>query len=166
MKLTGTYNGKPIELELTEEQVESLRPKRKKTGWERVEKGEKYFKNWETQTWKEKERGESLDSTHYEYANYFTSETIAQNILRAQELQRKLWRRSAELCEKVDWNDNNDKFSIYYDCETQSLFVQALYIINGFGHVYFDTREHAEQVIEEFKDELIWYFTEFKSRMD
>ena len=41
MKLTGTYNGKPIELELTEEQVESLRPKRKNTGWERVEEGKK-----------------------------------------------------------------------------------------------------------------------------
>ena len=44
MKLTGTYNGKPIELELTEEQVEVLKQaEKKKTGWERVERGEKYF---------------------------------------------------------------------------------------------------------------------------
>lgn len=36
MKLTGTYNGKPIELELTEEQVEVLkqRERRKLVGRE------------------------------------------------------------------------------------------------------------------------------------
>lgn len=45
-------------------------------------------------------------------------------------------------------------------------FAQAIYILNDFGQVYFDTKECTEQVIEEFKDELIWYFTEFKSRMD
>lgn len=38
MKLTGTYNGKPIELELTEEQVEVLKQAEKKTGWESVKK--------------------------------------------------------------------------------------------------------------------------------
>lgn len=33
MKLTGTYNGKPIELELTEEQIEVLKQgEKKKTG--------------------------------------------------------------------------------------------------------------------------------------
>lgn len=70
MKLTGIYNGKPIELELTEEQIEVLKQgEKKKTGWERVKKGEEYFKNGEIQTWKEKERGESLDSKRYEYAN-------------------------------------------------------------------------------------------------
>lgn len=74
--------------------------------------------------------------------------------------------KKRRLCEKLNWNDNNDKFSIYYDCDRQLLFVQALYIINGFGHVYFDTKKHAEQVIDEFHDELIWYFTQFKSRMD
>lgn len=105
--------------------------------------------------------------TVFRHANYFSDDSLAQNILRVQELQRKLWRRSAELCNKVDWNNGNTtKFSIYYDYCRQSLFVQTLYIINGFGHVCFDTKEHAEQVMDEFHDELIWYFTEFKSRMD
>jgi hypothetical protein len=35
-----------------------------------------------------------------------------------------------------------------------------------FAKWHFDTREHAKQIIKEFKDELIWYFTEFKDRMD
>ena len=43
MKLTGTYNGKPIELELTEEQVEVLeQAEKKETGWERAKNNKSY----------------------------------------------------------------------------------------------------------------------------
>lgn len=167
MKLTGTYNGKPIELELTEEQIEALKQgEKKKTGWERVEEGETY---WICD-------GKSIDvvgeeNLHYDddlfsHANYISDATLAHDIIRAQELQRKLWRRSAELCEKVNWNNNNcDKVSIVYDCHSRCLSAVKSWTINGFGQVYFDTREHAEQVMDEFHDELIWYFTKFKSRM-
>lgn len=33
-------------------------------------------------------------------------------------------------------------------------------------NVLFDTRNHAEQCIEEFRDGLTWYFTECRDRMD
>lgn len=168
MKLTGTYNGKPIELELTEEQVEVLKQaEKKKTGWERVKNNESYdvalYDNYGSST----ELFDCVDANRYEKANYFADENLSANIARAQTLQRKLWRRSAELCEKANWNDNRcGKFSIVYDCESRCLSVVASWMINGFGQVYFDAKEHAEQVIEEFNDELIWYFTKFKSRMD
>ena len=168
MKLTGTYNGKPIELELTEEQVEVLKQaEKKKTGWERVERGERYFINAIRVAQEERETGSSADNTRYEHASYFANETLVKNILTAQFLQRKLWRRSAELFEKANWNDNRcGKFSIVYDCNSRCLSVVASWMINGFGQVYFDTKEHAEQAMSEFHDELIWYFTKFKSRMD
>ena len=168
MKLTGTYNGKQIELELTEEQVEVLKQaEKKKTGWERVERGERYFINAIRVAQEERETGSSTDDTYYKHASYFANETLVKNILTAQFLQRKLWRRSAELCGKANWNDNRcGKFSIVYDCNSQCLSVVASWMINGFGQVYFDTKEHAEQAMSEFHDELIWYFTKFKSRMD
>ena len=111
------------------------------------------------------------ENLHYDdlfsHTNYFSDNSLAHDIIRAQELQRKLWRRSAELCEKVNWNNNNcDKVSIVYDCHSRCLSAVKSWTINGFGQVYFDTREHAEQVMDEFHDELIWYFTKFKSRMD
>lgn len=169
MKLTCTYNGKPIELELTEEQIEVLKQgEKKKTGWERVEEGESY--------WACDGDGKSInvvgeENLHYDddlfnHANYFSDKALAENIIRAQTLQRKLWRRSAELCEKANWNNSTAKFSIYYDYYRQSLSAQELYLLNNFGQVYFDTKEHANQAIDEFHDELIWYFTKFKSRMD
>lgn len=168
MKLTGTYNGKPIELELTEEQVEVLeQAEKKKTGWERVKNNESYCVNFADGCGLSTERFDNIDANRYEKANYFSDETLAKNIIRAQTLQRKLWRRSAELCEKANWNDNRcGKFSIVYDCNSRCLSVVASWMINGFGQVYFDTKEHAEQAMSEFHDELIWYFTKFKSRMD
>lgn len=168
MKLTGTYNGKLIELELTEEQVEVLeRAEKKKTGWERAEIGERYFINAIRVAQEERETGSSTDDTYYKYASYFANETLIKNILTAQLLQRKLWRRNAELCEKVDWrNPETKKYYIIYDYEDDELGVDFCIFGRGLEEIYFDTEEHAEQAIKEFKDELIWYFTKFKSRMD
>ena len=168
MKLTDTYNGKPIELELTEEQVEVLKQReKKKTGWERAERWEKYFYCNLPESSKITELGDSLDVTRYECANYCTDETLAKNIARAQALQRKLWRRSAELCEKMNLRDSEiQKYCITYDVDNNVLYVSSAWNLNDFRQVYFDTKEHAEQVIEEFRDGLIWYFTKFKSRMD
>jgi hypothetical protein len=168
MKFTGTYNGKPIELELTEEQVESLILNRKKTGWERVKEGETFWCAGTTDTAFEfQEVSSCRDDRLFSDANYFSDVTLAQNIIRAQELQRKLWRRSAELCEKVDWNDSTiEKFAIKYAYDAQCLYADSNQLNRNFGQIYFDTREHAEQAIKEFKDELLWYFTKFESRMD
>lgn len=107
------------------------------------------------------------DTNKYEKANYFSEENLSANIARAQTLQRKLWRRSAELCEKMNLRDSEtQKYGITYDVDNNGLYISSAWNLNDFGQVYFDTKEHAEQVIKEFKDELIWYFTEFQSRMD
>lgn len=168
MKLTGTYNGKQIELELTEEQVEALKQReKKKTGWERSEQNQTYYVNYADSYGYTTECFATIDTNRYEKANYFSDETLAENITRAQTLQRKLWRRSAELCEKVNWrNPKTKKYYIIYDYDDDDLCVDFCVLIRGFGEIYFDTEEHAEQVIKEFKDELLWYFTKFKSRMD
>ena len=167
MKLTGTYNGKPIELELTEEQVEVLKQAEKKTGWERSEQNQTYYVNYADSFGYTTECFATIDTKRYEKANYFSDEALAENITRAQTLQRKLWRRSAELCEKVNWrNPKTKKYYIIYDYDDDDLCVDFCVLIRGFGEIYFDTEEHAEQVIKEFKDELLWYFTKFKSRMD
>lgn len=168
MKLIGTYNGKPIELELTEEQVEVLKQAdKKKTGWERVGRDESYYSNYADGYGSALEQYDSIDIGRYEKANYFSDETLAKNIARAQTLQRKLWRRSAELCGKLDWgNLEIKKYCIHYDYEDDDLYVDFCFAGKGLEEIYFDTEEHAKQVMGEFRDELIWYFTKFQSRMD
>lgn len=165
MKLTGTYNGKTIELELTEEQIKILeQADKKKTGWERANYKEEYYNEY---IFPLIEIGAYADDLKFKEAKYFSDRILAENICRAQTLQRKLWRRSAELCKKMNWKDSmTKKYSIYYNYDIDSLRTSCTLFYRGLGEIYFDTKEHAEQVMEEFRDELIWYFTEFKSRMD
>lgn len=169
MKFTGTYNGKPIELELTEEQIEVLKQvEKKKTGWEKVKERESY---WVYDAYDKilefHETSDYQDDRLFSHANYFSDNSLAHNIIRAQTLQRKLWRRSAELCKNAGWNnDSRDKISICHDYNNRCLCVCENQFFEHFGQIYFDTREHAERAMDEFHDELIWYFTEFKSRMD
>lgn len=38
--------------------------------------------------------------------------------------------------------------------------------MRGTNNIYFKSREKAEEAIEVFKDELLWYFTEYVQRLD
>lgn len=158
-----TIKGKEIDLELTEKQKAAVeRALRPETGWERV-KDKEYFYILENDVEPTDDGSTKYDNRNYNNANYFNNEELINNIIRAQTLQRKLWRRSAELCKKgnqINW------YCIYYDYEEHKFSTYSGDYIRDFGQVYFDTIEHAEQVLEEFRDELTWYFTEFKSRMD
>lgn len=96
-----------------------------------------------------------------------SKEDFEKRIKRAESLYHNILRRSIELCDKLDWKDHTqEKWRIWYDCYTGGIISTATYSGRDLGQIYFDTEEHADQVIEEFKDELIWYFTEFKERMD
>jgi hypothetical protein len=166
VKVNVNYKGKSIELDIPDEKLEELVKERKQTGWEKPKIHGKYYtiqddgavcwSNW---------YDDPYDNEIYTRGSLFTSEELAKNIARYQSLDLRIRRRIAEICEPVDWNDNCYKWAIIFDhkeCQPYSDF----YRIINFGGYYCDTKEHAKQIIEEFKDELTWYFTEFKDRMD
>lgn len=159
-----TIEGKEVDLELTDEQKATVeRALKFKTGWERAALSDAYFTINRGLVNNFHEEEDEYDNQVYNNATYFNSKELAENIARAQTLQRKLWRRSAELCKGGNWSS---WCCIYYDYEEHKFNTCSGDYLKDFGQVYFDTEEHAEQVLEEFKDELTWYFTEFKSRMD
>lgn len=98
MKFDATHEGKKISLTLTDEQIQEIlaQTQKPKTGWERVEKGEQYRMCNEKGIVVTGEENFLCDDTMFSHANYFSDNSLAQNIFRAQELQRKLWRRSAD----------------------------------------------------------------------
>ena len=68
--------------------------------------------------------------------------------------------------EELDWgNDNQCKVYIEYNHNDYELQTDCDYTYQSFGKIYFDSEETAEAAIEEFKDELIWYFTEYKDSL-
>ena len=139
----------------------------KKTGWEKPNIGDDY---WYIRAdncvccdiW----HNSLIDDDRYNSGNCFTSEKLAANVSVYKSLDSRIRRRIAEICEPVDWkNHSQKKFTIYYNHEDNRCYISALsYMCKGLW--FCDTNEHAEQIIEEFKNELIWYFTEYKDRMD
>lgn len=157
-----TIDGKVYDLVPREETT----PKPKKTGYERADPDVVYFTDdaFPKKPSEYAERSNDYDDTAFENANYYTDKKLAEDNIRADRLLRRLRRFSAvNRKNKIDWeNSNQAKFIIFFDYDDEELPVTKKYFIRHFGEIYFDTEELAEKAIEEFKDDLMWYFTEYK----
>lgn len=166
MKVQMTHNGKTVEVELTDEQFEKLFTE-KKTGYERVEVGELYYSiNALSNPQKFTEDNELYDKTLFDCANYYSGKTVAENMARAQRLWNRIHRRAVELCEPIRPNTPMFVYTISFNNNTQNLFPNMWEVTRNLGEILFDTKEHCEQAIDEFHDDLLWYFTQFKDRAD
>ena len=163
-------NGKELTIELDNGILKYLEES-KKTGYERVCAGEKYYTAFQGKVESFHEmaivEGGLHCLTDYKDANYYSDEAIAKNNARADLLMRKLRRFAVEhRTEKLDWNDiNQPKYELYYYHKNQSINISPCQNCQNFGTIYFDTLNLAKLAIEEFKDELLWYFTEYKDSL-
>ena len=169
MKAKLIIEGKEIEVEISEEEYKKLQPsEEKKTGYERVPESDIYFyansRGYvETCT----EDYYSVDNEYYESANYYSDKTVAENNARADKLMRQLRRFAVEHREHgVNLNDiNTEKYYICYDYEGNELGTTFTFVARVFGVIYFDSEETTQAAIDEFHDELIWYFTEYQDSL-
>ena len=160
-------DGREIKVEISENDVENLTKSDKKTGWERVEANCEYFLYADGQIETDVENYRSYDKRLYELGNYFSNEQIANDQARAISLWLRIKRWAAEHCEPVDWEGCSGKYSLHWDCMERRVCVSGvLFVYRTAFAVYFDTSDHAKQCIDEFRDELLWYFTECKDRVD
>ena len=169
MKATLIIEDKEIEIEISEEEYKKLQPsEEKKTGYERVSKSSDYFYvSYNDKVDATVEDCYDVDNECYESANYYSDKTVAENNARADKLMRQLRRFSVEHREcGVDFNSTNtEKHYIYYDCIRDELRTTYTFYAGVFGVIYFDSEETAQAAIDEFRDELIWYFTEYKDSL-
>ena len=169
MKAKLIIEGKEIEIEISEEEYKKLQSEEeKKTGYERVSESDIYFyansRGYvETCT----EDYYSVDNEYYESANYYSDKPVAENNARADKLMRQLRRFSVEHRENgINLNDiNTEKYYICYDYEGNKLGTTFTFVARVFGVIYFDSEETAQAAIDEFRDELIRYFTEYKDSL-
>lgn len=155
-----------MEVLVSEEELAKLTEKKqKKTGYERAKYGEYYVMTGDSKVLCEDDVGASYDDNAYESANYYTDKTLAENNARADKLLRQLRRFAVETCEEVEWDIGNRHYYIYYDHDDEEIrpgYVCKQQIIST---VYFDSLENAQKAIYAFKNELIWYFTEYRDRV-
>ena len=169
MKAKLIIEGKEIEIEISEEEYKKLQSEEEKeTGYERVPESDVYFYTYpsgcvETTC----ETCYDIDDECYESANYYSDKTVAENNARADKLVRQLRRFAVEHREHgVNLNDiNTEKYYMYYDYDDNKLGVSFVFRTRNFGAIYFGSEETANAAIDKFRDELIWYFTEYKDSL-
>ena len=166
MKAKLIIEGKEIEIEISEEEYKKLQPS--ETGYERVAKDSDYFYvNIRGDVGTGIDNYYCADDKYYESANYYSSEIVAENNARADKLLRQLRRFSVEHRKyKANFNSINAKrFYIIYQCEINEIKPYHTSYAIYFGAIYFDSEEATQAAIDEFHDELIWYFTEYKDSL-
>ena len=169
MKAKLIIEDKEIEVEISEEEYKKLQPSEdKKTGYERVPESDIYFyANPKGDVDTTTEDCYDVDNECYESANYYSDKTVAENNTRADKLMRQLRRFAVEHREDgVNFNDvNTRQYCIYYDYGNNTLGTAFTLCAKTFGVICFDSDETAQAAIDEFRDELIWYFTEYKDSL-
>lgn len=173
MQVELKANGKTVQVEMTEEQAKilGLITDKPKTGYERVDEDESYFVDDTINDGHEVLGGGALvNNLYYINGNYYNDKTIVENNARADRLLRQLrqWQALNDKSISVeDWEDNDkDKWCIMYGYGAEELYVNWFHSARLHNVIYFTTREKAEEAIEQFADELIWYFTEYVQRLD
>ena len=169
MKAKLIIEGKEIEIEISEEEYKKLQPpEEKKTGYERVSENGKYFYEFgKGDVESDIEDYYDIDNEYYESANYYSDKTVAENNARADKLMRQLRRFAVEHRKyKANFNSiNATRFYIIYQCEINEIKPYHTSYAIYFGAIYFDSEETAQAAIDEFHDELMWYFTEYKDSL-
>ena len=166
MKAKLIIEGKEIEIEISEEEYKKLQPS--ETGYERVAKNSDYFYvNIGGNVGTGIDNYCYADDKYYKSANYYSSDVVAENNARADKLLRQLRRFSVEHRKyKTNFNSiNANRFYIIYQCEINEIKPYHTSYAIYFGAIYFDSEETVQAAINEFHDELIWYFTEYKDSL-
>lgn len=167
MKAQLICNGKTVEVEVADEQFEKLFAE-KKTGYERVKLGTclYHYIDSKCEATFEFDTNYKGNNQRYNVANYFSDQEVANNMARAQRLWNLIHRRAVELCEPIKMYKDQRYWTITFNPLNKTVRPIGWSATRVLGAVYFDTEEHCQQVIDEFRDELLWYFTEFKDRAD
>lgn len=152
--------------------LESEEKLKKKTGYETVGKGEDYFfiaSNMRSGTEYSYQWDDSIDAAREASGNHFNDKTLTINLARAERLRYQLRRFAAlngGISSVEDWAyDGNWKYFIAYDYNEQKIYVNSISKFKDFGQIYFKSEEACKKAIEIYKDELLWYFTEFQEQL-
>ena len=166
-------NGKPvyIPINLTEDQLRQITAAinldEALTGWEEPKIGQMGYYEDE---YNEVSEFEITEET-YEFAqrlyandNFFSTRETAENIVRADNVLRKL-RHFAISHRSSETSMAEGGYTITYNYQLECLEIGATGNWLALGDTVFDTEEIARKAMNKYASELIWYFTQGKAAM-
>ena len=136
--------------------------KEKKTGWERVEKGDIYFSHcihYHCLT----EMRDTQDADYFENADYVNDIEIRCNLIKAFDIWKKLLQWQALNDEPV--RDIEDCYTFFLDEESINIFHNPYHMIPILS-VTFSSYTKAKECLELFRDDLNWLVKNFYFRLD
>ena len=139
----------------------AMRTEKPLTGWEKPERGSPcYYEDalGRVQKFTAEEASEAQLELLYNKANCFSSETLATNMARGDQLIREIRRFAVE--HRTKPLDCDKCYTIGYNYTNKCLEIGASGNWVSFGDVIFESEELAQEVINLYASELIWYFTE------
>ena len=160
-------NGKEFDIVINDpELIQMVTKTEEKNGYERVNIGDIYYYTDIVGTVGEHtEDFDEVDGRQHNAANYYNDKKITEDAARAETLMRRLKRR-ATYNNHIDWaKPFQDKFCIIYDYRVAQLRVLQDSRTRPVGAVVFADENKAKEAIELYKEDLIWYFTEYKDRL-
>lgn len=154
--------GKEFDIEILDPKLQALIAPKKKTGYERVNIGETFYSvRADGTVFEPIENHGTTHDLYYSIANYYSSAEVAEDNARADELMHQLRRFAVEHRK----NDNSpERFYIYFIRDINLLQLRRD-VTDRYIGPWFDSLHTGAQAIETFKDELIWYFTEYKDSL-
>lgn len=154
------YICRPVEKET--DAAESERPR---TGYERVNKEQEYYTTYNDFYDGIYEENAQEDDENYSVGNYYNDEQLAVDIARAETLMRRMRQWQALNDDAVDW-DNKACYCIHFDYGYDKLGIGYHNAYRDLGQIYFSAKAKAQEALDIFRDELMWYFTEYRQRLD
>ena len=158
-EITLNIDGKEIKATISEKEIEKLTEK------EWPQEGDNFW--WVSD---ESQVMHSFDFDPYDFrhkacmlmGNIYRTQQEAENALRARKLITAIAKRRKELNGDwvPDWEDNGAKQQIvFWEGEISIDTAYSSIIASPFG--VYKTKTSAQTIIDEFRDELEWYFTEY-----
>lgn len=156
------YICRPVEE--TDTAAESERPR---TGYERVNKEQEYYTVYNGFYDGMPEDNMQEDDENYSAGNYYNDEQLAADVVRADTLMRRLRQWQALNDEPMDWR-SRDNYRCYFDFDYDDMKICISHTCEhrDFGGIYFSNYEKAQEAFVVFRDDLMWYFTEYRQRLD
>lgn len=162
MKIELNIDGVQTPFELGEDGKLTTVKKEKKTGWERVEKGDTYFSHG-IHYYCLTEMRDMQDAGYFENADYVNDIEIRRNLIKAFDIWKKLLQWQALNDEPV--RDIEDCYTFFLDEESIRILHNPYYLVPILS-VTFSSYTKAEECLELFRDDLNWLVKDFYFRLD
>ena len=121
----------------------------------RAEEGDNYYYiNSSGEVFSDIDGRFGIDDKQYTFGNYYYTKELAEQDAKALKLRNKIRQYRDVLCENYKYNPCKSNWYIVFCNELVKYGVVSTTAIEEIGQIYFDTKEHAQQVCDILNAEL------------